>query len=356
MSRRLRSYPLLAIVLVAVLLRLGLMARSSLVFDDPDNYLPVARSLAAGEGFTFRGRPTAYRPPLYPLLLVPSLALGRFASWGVASLHLLLGGGAVVLTAVAARGSGLSERRVWIAATIAACDPVLAWQSKSVMTETPAAFLVAAALAGLVQPGFRSATLGGVAYGLAALCRPSLLAGAGLTVLAALLAGPGGWRERVSRSVLLVLSIGVCLLPWMLRNLAILGEPIATTTHGGYTLALANNPVYYREVLNGPSGRVWTGDDQWRWWNSVNEETAGMTETQADRYLQDGVWRLARDNPRDFGRSIIARLGHFWGIVPASSVYPAAARLATLAWTLPLWLALGLGALRWSRWRWPSIA
>lgn len=356
MSRRLHSFPLLAIVLVAVLLRLGLMARSSFNFDDPDNYLPVARSLAAGEGFSFKGRPTAYRPPLYPLLLVPSLALGRFAPWGVAFLHLLLGAGTTAMTAVAARGFGLSERRAWIAAAITACDPVLAWQSKSVMTETPAAFLVAAALAGLGRPEWRGAALGGVAYGLAGLCRPSLLAGAALTVLAALVAGPDAWKERLARSLVLVLAIGVCLLPWTLRNLAVLGAPIATTTHGGYTLALANNPVYYREVLNGPPGRVWTGDDQWRWWNSVNEETAGMTETQADRYLQARVWRLARDDPRDFGRSILARLGHFWGIVPASSVYPPAARLAAFAWTLPLWLALGLGALRRTLWRWPSIS
>ncbi len=356
MSRRLRSYSLLAIVLVAMLLRLALMVRSSLVFDDPDNYLPVARAIAAGDGFSFKERATAYRPPLYPLLLVPLLSLGPFASWGVALLHLSMAAGTVVMTAVAARGFGLSERRALIAATIAACDPVLAWQSKSVMTETPAALLVAAALAGLSRPRLRGAALGGLAYGLAGLCRPSLLAGAALTVLAALMARPGGWKERLARSVVFVVAIGVCLLPWTLRNLVVLGEPIATTTHGGYTLALANNPVYYREVLNGPPGRVWTGDDQWRWWNSVNEETAGMTETQADRYLQATVWRLARDDPRDFGWSILARLGHFWGVVPASSVYPAAARLATLAWTLPLWLALGLGAVRRDLWRWPSIS
>ena len=47
-----------------------------------------------------------------------------------------------------------------------------------------------------------------------------------------------------------------------------------------------------------PPGRVWTGDDQWRWWDSVNRETAGMTEHQADRYLQESVWRLARRRPR----------------------------------------------------------
>ena len=71
----------------------------------------------------------------------------------------------------------------------------------------------------------------------------------------------------------------------------VIGEPIWTTTHGGYTLALANNPVYYDDVLHGPPGRVWTGHDQWLWWDSVNRETAGMTEPQADRYLKQKVWQ-----------------------------------------------------------------
>ena len=55
------------------------MMRGSGAFDDPDNYLPMARSLASGDGFSFKGRPTAYRPPLYPLVLVPAITLGNWA-------------------------------------------------------------------------------------------------------------------------------------------------------------------------------------------------------------------------------------------------------------------------------------
>ena len=122
------------------------------------------------------------------------------------------------------------------------------------MTETPAAFLVAATLAGLARGGLRGALLGGLGFGLAALCRPSLLAGAGLTVLASLAAAPGDLRQRLLRSSCLAMTVGLVLLPWMIRNFVVFGEPIATTTHGGYTLALANNPVYYRDVLNGAPG------------------------------------------------------------------------------------------------------
>ena len=142
----------------------------------------------------------------------------------------------------------------------------------------------------------------------------------------------------------------------MIRNRLVLGEAVWTTTHGGYTLALANNPVYYRDILNGPPGRVWTGHDQWLWWDSVTRATVGMTEPQADRYLQAMSWRLSRERPIDFGRATLARLGRFWGVAPAVSVYPSGVRWASIAWTIPLWIALALGLSRRSLWQWPQIA
>jgi 4-amino-4-deoxy-L-arabinose transferase-like glycosyltransferase len=356
MSARLRSHPLGWILVLAVLLRVAVMVRGTGAFDDPDNYLPMARSLASGQGFAFKGRATAYRPPLYPMLLVPSVFLGGWQPWGIAALHLGLGAGTVWLTASAAIGFGLSQRRAMAAAFIVACDPVLAWQGRSVMTETPAAFLVALAMAGLARRGRSGIVLGGLAFGLGALCRPSLLSGAALTVLAGLAVPSGRLRERIVQAGALMLTIALVLLPWMIRNLMVLGAPIWTTTHGGYTLALANNPVYYEEILNGPPGRVWTGDDQWRWFDSVTRETAGMTEHQADRYLQHQVWRLANERPADFARATVARLAHFWSLAPASSVYSPVTRWVTLAWTVPLWAALLVGLATRAIWSWPRIA
>jgi Dolichyl-phosphate-mannose-protein mannosyltransferase len=354
---RLRSGPLWVVIVVAVLLRVAVMARGTGAFADPDNYLAMAQSLAHGDGFALDGRATAYRPPLYPLLLAPlCLDRGVPAVWGVAVLHLALGAGTVWLTAVAAKGSGLSTPRVTLAAFITACDPVLVWQSRSVMTETPAAFFHAAALAALCLPGWPAPVLGGIALGLAALCRPSSLSGAVLIILAALLVRPGESKARLVRGGLLAISVVAVLSPWAIRNALALGTPIWTTTHGGYTLALANNPVYYREVVSGPPGRVWTGADQWLWWHEVNLATTGMSEPEADRFLRAQVWSLVRERPRDFGRATLARLVHFWSVAPASSVYPPGVRWATMAWTVIFWAALVLGLLQRGLWRWPRIA
>src|SRR5439155_21571320 len=122
-----------AVVLAGVLVRGALLARVlvSSTIDDPDNYLPLARSLVEGRGFAINGRATAYRPPLYPLVLAPLIAIAdaRLA-WGIAGLHLALGAGTVVLTAIAAKQWGMSPGRSLVAALIVACDPVLAAQSR----------------------------------------------------------------------------------------------------------------------------------------------------------------------------------------------------------------------------------
>jgi hypothetical protein len=356
MKLRSREIAFWVVVALGVLLRAAVMLRGNGVFDDPDNYLALARSLVSGEGYVLGGRPTAYRPPFYPLLLAPLTPIFGDKSWlGVALLHLALGGATVWLTAAAAKGSGMSTGRQALAAVIVAADPVLVWQSRSVMTETTSAYLVALILAVTTRRGWSGAVLGGLGLGLLALCRPSGLAAASLVLAAALFVPPGAWRERLARGGLMAAALALSLLPWTIRNACVLGEPICGTTHGGYTLALANNPTYYHEVLGGPSGQVWTGALQWQWWDSVNRATAGMTEPQADRFLRDSVFRLARNRPAEFGRSVLHRLAHFWALVPAGSVYSRGMRWASLVWTLPLWIALALGLFRVDLWRWPRI-
>ena len=165
-------------VMLAIAVRAGAAFGVHGSFDDPDNYLPLASSLAHGEGLSWNGRPTAYRPPLYPILLAPLVKFGdERPLLGIALLHLALGAATVALTARTAQRWELCEVRVAAAALIVACDPVLVWQSRFVMTETLGAFLVALALFEVAHPGLPGSLKGGVCLGLAALCRPSLLAG-----------------------------------------------------------------------------------------------------------------------------------------------------------------------------------
>ncbi|QEH36411.1 hypothetical protein OJF2_49750 [Aquisphaera giovannonii] len=355
---RLRAdWTLLVPLFIGLVLRAAAMSVGSGAFEDPDNYLPLARSVARGEGLAWKGRPTAYRPPLYPLMLAPIVRLADpRPNPAIAVLHLIFGAATTWQATMAARRWGLGDRRALAAGLIVACDPVLVWQSRFIMTETLGALLVAAAVAELARPGFRGLLGGGLALGLSSLCRPSLLPGAGLVVAAALAVGPGTARRRAAHALALSGIILVVLAPWALRNAIALGEPVWTTTHGGYTLALANNPTYFRDVLDSAGAEVWTGDDQWNWWDSVNRATAGMTEPEADRFLRDSVLRLVAERPRVFARACLDRLARFWGLAPAQPVYSARVRVASAAWTGPLWAALLVGLLNRKAWRWPRIA
>ncbi len=212
---------LAAIVLVGLLARGTFMIRAlnSGGFDDPDRYLPLARGLANGEGFVSFGRPTAFRPPLYPLLLAPLVgSFGERVDLGIAALHLALGAGTIVLTWSAARRWGLSESAATIAAIVVALDPVLVAQGRSVMTETLAAFLNAATLRALSTPSARSAAGGGFWFGWGSLCRPTALASAFLAGVFGFVSQPGTRRERFLRVVALWSATALVLVPWAARN------------------------------------------------------------------------------------------------------------------------------------------
>lgn len=363
------GWALAALIVLSVAARVAVLARGFGGLDDPDNYLPLARSVVEGRGYTLDGRPTAYRPPLYPLVLAPLVSLcGARLPWGVAGLHVLLGVGTVVLTTATARRWGLSPQRAWIAGLIVACDPVLVAQARAVMTETLGAFLVAFTLWAVANRGATGAVLGGLGFGLSALSRPSLLPGAVLTALACVLArrepdqgaasaseAPEGIVRRSGHAVLLLAATALTLAPWAWRNARLFGEPVWTTTHGGYTLLLANNPIYYDEVLHGPPGAVWSGPSQLRFIALVTAVARGSSEPQADRRLRSAALRMLVERPRDFVRASLARLGRFWGLAPAAAVYPRVWRAATALWTAPLWLALALGLLRPAVWRWPRV-
>jgi hypothetical protein len=121
-------------------------------------------------------------------------------------------------------------------------------------------------------------------------------------------------------------------------------------------LALANNPTYYAEVLNGPPGAVWSGANQKRWFDAIGPTVAGLSEPAADRRLRSNALALCRARPRDFARASAARLARFWSARPAGAVYPGRLRALVALWTIPLWVALVAGLSSRALWCWPRVA
>jgi uncharacterized membrane protein YbhN (UPF0104 family) len=352
----------LLLLLAALFVRAGVLSRyrGSLAADS-DDYRSIAERIVAGEGFVDKQShtATAYRPPLYPLLVAAILSFGG-GDLAIGAVQAALGAATVALTVLCARRLGLGRASL-AAGLLAAVDPLLAYETSLVMTETLATFLAALLLwLWLGEPGARRDLALGVAFGLCSLCRPTfwavgvlavaiwgfgvLRAARSATRSAALVAGraqAAPWRASLGVAAGVVLVIA----PWGIRNAIVMGRPIVTTTHGGYTLLLAHNPEYTRAVVDRPWGAVWEGDPVASWGASLEAAMAGerppidlahrspAVELDRDEWMNRRAREYIRREPVTALRSGLTLLGRFWNVVPT----PIAGRpLST-----PLRLAIG---------------
>ncbi len=320
---------LLAVLAVAFALRVAACWhwRAELA-TDRDSYLAIAESLRTGGGFSTDGQtPTAFRPPLYPLMLAVVLPIGEV---GIAVFQLLLGTATVWLTFLIGRNLGHSLLGL-LAAGVVAVDPLLLHYTPQLMTETLFTFLATLLLVQIVRsqpdPESRSVTrsLGiGVTFGLCALCRPTIWAFGGIVTVVWLMSCLRNRKPGYSRknAAVLTAALLITIAPWVVRNTVVFGRPILMTTHGGYTLLLGNNPVFYKEVVRQPSGTVWSGDSLKRWQRSLEvdmqrEESPPKTETARDRWMFNRAVGNIRADPSGFAAACWLRLQRFWNITPS---------------------------------------
>jgi 4-amino-4-deoxy-L-arabinose transferase-like glycosyltransferase len=256
-----------AVLIAATVVRGGVLYVSGAKLrDDPDGYRRLARNVVTQGTYGWRVsdegvvQPSAYRPPLYTLLVVACVGLPGGDPMLLAWLHLVIGVATVAIVLALARQLGLG-RAGPVAALLVACDPILLNQSTLVMTETVATLLAVLAWALLVRAGpswsIGRTGLAGGGLALAALCRPTFL-----VVLVAVAVAIGllvPIRRRWPVVLAFATSAALVLTPWTLRNAVQFGRPIVATTHGGYTFWLGNNPSFYDYLRNAPWGAIWRG-------------------------------------------------------------------------------------------------
>jgi hypothetical protein len=203
--------------------------------------------------------------------------------------------------------------------------------------------------------------LTGMSYAIAALCRPTFLLSLFFTAVALAWTRPL-WRQRTQ--VVAAMSFGALLIlfPWAARNEAVLGKPVVTTTHGGYTLLLGNNADYYRFLSTSPRRSVWRAD---RLDDSLRAARSA-DEVANDRREYALAWQTIREQPGMFFYASLRRLGALWGLLPHrldinESRWVRASRYATAVWYLVVFglalTALGSGAVRATAppWLWATM-
>lgn len=327
--------------------------------DDPDAYREWTTQLAGRGVFANDGR-VAYRPPLYPVLLLFTGAYDPHKLDLAARLHVILGLLTVWLTMRAGTRLGL-QNWTFLAGALVAVDPILVHQSTVLMTETLAALLAIAALYALtcavLEPGLGRALWAGVMLGLCCLCRPTFLPWAMLAPFVLVLFRPSAdaWRPGLGRLVvpggcalMLFLVVGA----WTLRNLYLTGKPVMGTTHGGYTLYLGNNADFYAALRKSWSpmegdydagaiedevGKLWHEAE----WRPVMRGGNPMSlPGSAELILDADLYRLAyasiANDPAGFLRACLYRVRRFWGLFPNE---PPAGTPA-LGWAVGVWYGL----------------
>lgn len=195
--------------------------------SDALHYHTLAAQIGEGRGmvhdFPFGyPHPTAFRPPLYPLLLGAVYAVTGPRLGVAEALNVTLGAGVVVLaTLLSWRLAGW--RAGMTTGVLAAVYPPLLFNDGPPLSE-PLGLLTLLATVLLLLDG--RAAGAGVTSGLLVLTRPS--AQLFVVALTAWVLWRLGWRRAISY----VAVVAVVLAPWVLRNWLLLGAPVIVTSNG----------------------------------------------------------------------------------------------------------------------------
>jgi 4-amino-4-deoxy-L-arabinose transferase-like glycosyltransferase len=349
---------LLSLLLVAVTVRLTAVAwwqsrvpdGVRFVFPDSESYWHLGLQIAQGKPYQYgSANARVFRAPGYPLLLAGVLLVtGEPANvtW-VRTLSALLGtltvGVVYWLTRLLFdRSTGL------LAAAITAVYPGAIAMSILVLSEALFCPLMVLQLCLWVR-AWRAegkwtslcwAALAGVAAGAATLVRPSWLLFTPLAVLVVCACyRPRGRQALLSAAMLVALIL--TMIPWWVRNYAVVGRFVPTTLQVGASLYDGLNP------------RATGASDMW--WTVRDVPPLNVTgEYSRDRQLRDQAIRWAQQHP---GKSLqlagvkFLRLWNVWPNEASLAAWPV--RLAVLAAYVPVMSLAACGAWLFIRRGWP---
>jgi 4-amino-4-deoxy-L-arabinose transferase-like glycosyltransferase len=307
----------LLVLALALLLRLGLLAgfaHQPPVIVDEQQYNAIAVNLAQhGEYADGKGRPTALRPPLYPLLLAAVYAAAGGESYVlVRAVQVLLGLALGVICFFWARRL-FDAPTARLAAAISLLYPSLVLFEFLLLTEVvfTVLFLLACASLGEHWGGrSRLACFGwaGLLLGLASLTRSityPLLVPLALLVVAL---SPGRRWSALRGVALLTVVFALTLSPWVARNFRVFGQFVPVDTMGGWNLYLGN---FAHTQLH----RAWaTIDERGPWYEELRLRLGGLDEAQKQEVLaREGVEYIKAHPGTTALRSVI-KAANLWGL------------------------------------------
>ena len=250
--RRRRRW-LAAICLAGLVLRLAwaLFAAPEPIADFR-GYLDAARAVAATDPIAYLLRGTAFRLPVYPLVLGFGAAISTNLVW-LRLWNVALSTALIPLVALVGRRLGLSQRAALAGAALVAVSPTFILFAPLMAAEHVLLLLLFGALAIAAAPfgagAWSRVLVIGVLMGLAALTRieavfvwPAVCVAFWLSLRRRTMLPPASRIGRLAAAV----GLGVLLLiGWSARNGAVVGPGSGVTTSLGVQLYQAHNPDTY---------------------------------------------------------------------------------------------------------------
>jgi 4-amino-4-deoxy-L-arabinose transferase-like glycosyltransferase len=254
--------------------------------SDARQYVELATSVAHGHGLSgifpfWFSHPSAFRPPLYPLLLgvVYRISGDRLLVGMLA--NVVIGSAVVVLVALLAARIGGKNAAI-AAGIVAALAPPLLFNDGVTLSEPLSLLLMLGAILFLLDGRDVAAA---VSTGLLMLTRPSAQA---LAVLLALwMLRSFGWR----RALRFVLVAAAVVAPWVARNYVELGTPVLVTSNG-FNLAATYSPFVFEH--NGFLDPFYAPE-----FASVRYQH--FTEPELDNTLRRYAFHDIREHPHNVG-------------------------------------------------------
>ena len=309
---------------------------------DQYEYLRLAESFRWGMGLQFYDARfyqtvVAYRTPGYPFFV----ALFNADPRSVRLAQALLDTSTVLAVFLIAR-RWLAAGPALLASASITFNPFLVYFSSLLLSETLFTAMLAWGVALLVlRPNY---IWGGVVLALSVLVRPSAAA---LPVVLGICAAflhyvPGDvtprrrWPRLPVGTTMLLLVI-LTLLPWALRNRALLKEWVWLTTNGGVTKYDGFNPD-----ATGSSDQDFLASPEMA-------HLRRMTEVERDAYLSDlaGQWisRTWQDDPTRLFRLTLAKLARTWSPIPLSEEFGGRREYRAIAWlySIPFYVLVVVG-------------
>ncbi|HRO51667.1 MAG TPA: glycosyltransferase family 39 protein [Alicycliphilus sp.] len=241
----------------------------------------------------------------YPLFILAPVFFFFGENIFVARLfNMLLGGVAIVLCSLVAKEAGAGRIGRLMAATIWAIYLPASVYGVYLAKENlmiPLMLGVVWCALRLIKKPSKSLTIGcGILFGLLALTGNSALSLVAIVAFALMLS-PALMPQRV---ILAILMLGAALtisVPWMIRNMYVIGAPVLNT-NGGFNLYLGNNPAatgMFVSISDTPRGSTW-------------EDLRKKGEFQASETLKREAIFWAKNHPVEFVVLALKKVVYFW--------------------------------------------